>query len=245
MDSNTTFRPLDHDRALVLLSGGQDSGTCLFWAVKQFGHVEALSIGYGQRHAVELACARDLCRVAGVELHHRGIPGAFEGSALVDGGDTDAPHALQHNLPSTFTPGRNAVMLALAANVAYLRDCGVVVVGMLGNSQYPDCQRPFLRAMNKALNFGLDTRLAVRAPLLAKTKAQVWKMAHDLGVLDVIIEHTHTDFNGDRSERHPWGYGTLDNPASRLRAESFWEAVEQGWIPRPEGRHNPFRRAPA
>ena len=218
--------------ALVLFSGGQDSTTCLYWAKKHFDHVEALGFDYGQRHAVELTQAVTIAARAGVPYTVLDLRGTLSGSALTEAGDVNAPHALAPDLPASFVPGRNAVFLAHAAAFAFTRGARDLVGGMCQTdySGYPDCRRDFVDAMAQALGLALGADLRIWTPLMDLTKAETWKLAADLGCLDVVVEHTHTDYHGDRSERHPWGYGKLDNPASVLRAKGYEEAKAKGWI---------------
>jgi 7-cyano-7-deazaguanine synthase len=124
------------------------------------------------------------------------------------------------------------VFLAHAAAFAYARGIRDIVFGasQTDYSGYPDCRRDFVDAMQLALGLALDTNLRIHTPLMDLTKAETWRLANELGVLETIIEHTHTDYHGDRSERHPWGYGKLDNPASVLRAKGWEEAREKGWV---------------
>jgi len=226
-----------HDRlresALVLFSGGQDSTTCLYWAKERFDRVEALGFDYGQRHAIELAQAVTIAALAGVPYTVRDLRGTLSGSALTEAdGDVNAPHVRAPALPASFVPGRNAVFLAHAAAHAFTRGIRDLVGGMCQTdySGYPDCRLDFVQAMEKALGLALGADLRIHTPLMHLTKAETWKLAADLGCLDVVVEHSHTDYHGDRSERHPWGYGKLDNPASVLRAEGFEEAKAKGWI---------------
>jgi 7-cyano-7-deazaguanine synthase len=234
--------PAPQDRrggaALVLFSGGQDSTTCLYWAKAHFDDVEALGFDYGQRHAVELAQAATIAALAGVPYTVLDLRGTLAGSALTEAGDVNAPHPQAPALPASFVPGRNAVFLAHAAAFAYPRGIRDLVGGMCQTdySGYPDCRRDFVDAMARALGLALGTDgtaappLRIHTPLMHLTKAETWKLAKDLDCLDVVVEHSHTDYHGDRSERHAWGYGRLDNPASVLRARGYEEAKARGWI---------------
>ena len=227
--------------ALVLFSGGQDSTTCLFWALARgrFDRVEAVGFRYGQRHAVELEQAQRIADLADVPFTILDLGSVLSGSALTSpDGDVNAPHAQNPDLPASFVPGRNALFLSVAASLAYTRGIGTLIGGMCQTdySGYPDCRLDFVEAMARALGLALDTDLAIETPLMHLTKAETWKLAADLGtvrgvnVLDAVREHSHTDYHGDRSTRHAWGYGTLDNPASVLRAKGYEEAEAKGWL---------------
>lgn len=219
--------------ALVLFSGGQDSTTCLFWALQKFSSVRALGFDYGQKHVIELQQARQIAHMAMVPFEVMDIRGTLGGSALTEHDqDINAPHAASPTLPASFVPARNALFLTLAAGVGYQRGIQDLVGGMCQTdfSGYPDCRREFVDAMESALGLALAHEVRIHTPLMYLTKAETWKMANELGVLELVIEHTHTDYNGDRRHRHAWGYGQLDNPATCLRAEGFEEARRQGWI---------------
>ncbi len=229
--------------ALVLFSGGQDSTTCLFWALAPehggFGRVEALGFRYGQRHAVELEQAQIIAGLAGVPFTVLDLGGLLSGSALTEHDkDTSAPHERAPDLPAAFVPGRNALFLSVAASVAYTRGITDLVGGMCeaDYSGYPDCRSDFVEAMQRALGLGLAAELRIHTPLMHRTKAETWKLAADLGtvrgvdVLETVRSLSHTDYHGDRSERHDWGYGRLDNPASILRAKGYEEAKANGWL---------------
>ncbi len=233
MDAPT---PLDQGpgrAALVLFSGGQDSTTCLYWARERFARVEALAFDYGQRHRVELEQAQKIAGGAGVPLTVLGLRGVLSGSALTEPEKSvNAPHETAPHLPASFVPGRNALFLTTAASVAATRGITDLVGGMCQTdySGYPDCRRVFVDALQVALSLALDHDLRIHTPLMYLTKAETWKMAADLGCLEVVRELSHTDYHGDRTERHEWGYGRLDNPASVLRAKGYEEAKAKGWV---------------
>ena len=229
--------------ALVLFSGGQDSTTCLFWALRHFENVAALGFDYGQRHRVELEQAARIAAEAGVPFETVDVRGTLRGSALTEPQqETGAPHAHAPDLPAAFVPGRNALFFALAASRAYLQvppGAGIDLVGGMCQadfSGYPDCRLGFIEAQEQALALALGRPLRIHTPLMDLTKAETWKAARDLGtvrgldVLHTVREMTHTDYHGDRSERHAWGYGKLDNPASVLRAKGYAEAEANGWV---------------
>jgi 7-cyano-7-deazaguanine synthase len=228
----------DHDSrdaALVLFSGGQDSATCLAWALDRFAHVETIGFDYGQRHVVELAC-RGAFLDALRERHSKwsrrlGADHVLELGLIKDLGDTamtdDSEIAMGANgLPTTFVPGRNILFLTAAAAIAYRRDLRVLVGGMCETdySGYPDCRDDTLKALQVALNLGMDKRFVIETPLMWLDKAATWKLAESLGgagFVELIIEHTHTCYLGDRAQRHPWGYGCGKCPACQLRSRGY------------------------
>jgi 7-cyano-7-deazaguanine synthase len=217
------------EAALVLFSAGQDSATCLAWALQRFQRVETVGFFYGQRHAVEMDQRTVLLaqfasdRLGADHVVDLSGYGAVAESALT------AERAIEmaaNGLPTTFVPGRNLVFLSVAAAIAYRRGVGVLVGGMCETdySGYPDCRRATIDAMQQALSLGLATPLAIETPLMHRTKAQTWAFAHELGGDDLvarIIEHSHTCYEGDRTHRHAWGYGCGQCPACMLRAHGF------------------------
>ena len=224
---------LKRKSAVVLLSGGQDSATCLFWAQRRFEQVEAIGFDYGQKHGVELRQAEIIADKAGVRFTVYDVTGTLEGSALTEHGKAmAAPHERDPDLPASFVPGRNALFLNLAAVHGYNRGIRDLVGGMCQTdySGYPDCRRVFVDAMETSLSLAMDVNFRIHTPLMYLTKAETWKMASDLGILEIIRRDTHTDYHGDRSQLNEWGYGRLDNPASKLRAKGYQEAKEKGWL---------------
>jgi 7-cyano-7-deazaguanine synthase len=228
--------------ALVLFSAGQDSATCLTWALDRFDRVETIGFAYGQRHEVELG-QRPVLRSAIAALNPKWNArlgddvlvdlsgyGALAESALTA---ERAIEMLESGLPSTFVPGRNLVFLSVAAAHAYRLSASALVGGMCETdySGYPDCRRETIDAMEQALSLGLAAPLKIETPLMRLTKAQTWSLAHDLGgarLVDAILEHSHTCYEGDRSQRHDWGYGCSACPACELRAKGWreWSAIK-------------------
>jgi len=227
--------PLADDRALVLFSGGQDSTVCLGWALARYAHVETVGFDYGQRHHVELACrqvirerlaAGGLCGPGQLGEDHL-VPiealGVISDTAMT----RDVAIATGENgLPTTFVPGRNLVFLSFAAALAYRRGCRHIVLGVCETdfSGYPDCRDDTIKAMQVALNLGLEARFVLQTPLMWLDKAATFALAEELGgaaFLDLVVEETHTCYLGDRTRRHAWGYGCGTCPACSLRAAGW------------------------
>jgi 7-cyano-7-deazaguanine synthase len=221
--------------ALVLFSGGQDSTTCLAWALDRFEHVETLAFDYGQRHRVELDqrhVLRESLRLirprwaerlgADHTLDLRAL-GAISDTALT--GDKEI-ELTQKGLPNTFVPGRNLIFLAFAAALAYRRGLTHLVGGMCETdfSGYPDCRDDAIKAMQVALNIGMESRFVLETPLMWLDKAETWALAQELGgdsLIAALIEHSHTCYLGERGARHAWGYGCGQCPACALRAQGY------------------------
>jgi len=231
----------DASGALVLFSGGQDSTTCLAWALERYAHVETVGFDYGQRHSVELEAAATVRRElierfprwdARLGPHHRldlqGF-GAIGGSALTS---DRAIEMTERGLPSSFVPGRNLVFLTYAAALADRRGLAALVGGMCETdfSGYPDCRRDTLDAMQTALNLGMERDFRIETPLMWLTKAQTWGLAAALGgepLVELIVSDTHTCYQGDRTP-HDWGAGCGECPACDLRAKGWAEWTASG-----------------
>ena len=226
--------------ALVLFSGGQDSATCLAWALDRFARVETVGFDYGQRHAVEMQArlrVRDgMARVLPRYADRLGPDHVVDitGFGRIADSALTADRAIEmdaRGLPTTFVPGRNLVFLTYAAALADRRGLEVLVGGMCETdySGYPDCRRETMDAMQQALSLGLDKPVPIETPLMHLTKARTWALAHDLGgdaLVRLIVEDSHTCYLGDRDHRHPWGYGCGTCPACELRAAGYdqWTA---------------------
>jgi 7-cyano-7-deazaguanine synthase len=230
-----------HSKALVLFSGGQDSTTCLAWALQRYAYVETMAFDYGQRHAVELAVRPRI-----LELFRKRFPKWAERLGddhlitlheLAQLSDTTLTQAAEirmnaTGLPNTFVPGRNLVFFVYAAAVAYRRDLRVLVGGMCETdySGYPDCRDDTLKAMQVALSLGMDQRFTIETPLMWLGKAQTWALAHELGgepLVELIREETHTCYLGNRESVHEWGVGCGTCPACELRAAG-WQRWRSG-----------------
>jgi 7-cyano-7-deazaguanine synthase len=226
---------LSPDTALVLFSGGQDSTVCLAWALTRFARVETVGFHYGQRHAIELEVRPKLrAEMASLNPDWRARLGddhLIRIDALAAIGETAMTHDIaieiaDNGLPSTFVPGRNLVFLSFAGALAYRRGAAHLVAGMCETdySGYPDCRDATVRTMQTALSLGLDRGLAIHTPLMWIDKAATFALAEELGgqgLLDLVIEDSHSCYLGDRTHRHDWGYGCGDCPACRLRAQGF------------------------
>ena len=224
-----------HQSALVLFSGGQDSTTCLALALSKYERVETIAFDYGQRHHVELTARltvlSELRRQFPLWADRLGQDHLLDLAVLGEVSDTSLTRDVafkmeQTGLPNTFVPGRNLLFLTLAAAVAYRRDLQVIVTGVCETdfSGYPDCRDDTMKAMQLALSLGMDKRFLIDTPLMWIDKAATWRLAESLGgrqLVDLIIEHTHTCYQGDREHRHPWGYGCGACPACELRQRGF------------------------
>ena len=224
-----------HTTALVLFSGGQDSTTCLAHALTRYQRVETIGFDYGQRHRVELDARLVVLRELRArfpawdarlgEDHVLDVPviGQISEGSLT----RDMAFALESNgLPNSFVPGRNLLFLTLAAAVAYRRGLQVLVTGVCETdfSGYPDCRDDTMKALQLALSLGMDRRFLLETPLMWIDKAATWALAESLGgraLVDLVLEHTHTCYLGDRSQRHAWGYGCGSCPACALRSRGF------------------------
>ncbi|VUZ28615.1 7-cyano-7-deazaguanine synthase [uncultured Comamonas sp.] len=228
-----------HTRALVLFSGGQDSTTCLAHALSHYAHVETLGFDYGQRHSVELQARQTVlqrlrtqfpawsARLGEDHVLNVDVIGQIGGSSLTE----DVAIAMQQDgLPNTFVPGRNLLFMTLAGALAYRRGLQVLVTGVseADFSGYPDCRDDTMKAMQLALNLGLERRLRIGTPLMWRDKAAVWQLAFDLGgpaLIDLIVQDSHTCYLGQRTP-HAWGAGCGQCPACALRANGWerWQA---------------------
>jgi len=221
----------DSKSALVLFSGGQDSTTCLAWALDKFSHVETVAFNYNQRHVVELECRKVVLQNIRAQFpewadklgedHLLDIPvlGSISDTALTQDREIEFSKS---GLPTTFVPGRNLLFLTLASAIAYRRGIEVLVGGMCETdfSGYPDCRDETIKSQEKTLSLGLDYPLIIETPLMWIDKATTWKMANDIGggrLMNIIKNDTHTCYLGDRSVSHDWGFGCGTCPACDLR----------------------------
>ena len=224
-----------HKKALVLFSGGQDSATCLAWALQRYEQVETIGFDYGQRHRVELDCRHTVldnlrnafpqwaAKLGQDHLLDLGLLGQVSDTALT--ADKAIAFA-QSGLPNTFVPGRNLMFFTFAAAIAYRRGISVLVGGMCETdySGYPDCRDDTLKSLQVTLGLGLDQRFVIETPLMWIDKAQTWALSHELGgeaLVELIRRDTHSCYLGDRVTMHDWGYGCGQCPACELRARGY------------------------
>jgi 7-cyano-7-deazaguanine synthase len=223
--------------ALVLFSGGQDSTACLAWALSRYARVETVGFDYGQRHRIELACRQEVlrqlrrqfpawdARLGEDHVLDLALLGQLSDSALTE---ARAIEWQANGLPNTFVPGRNLLFFTFAAALAYRRGATVLVGGMCETdySGYPDCRDNTLKALQVSLSLGLDAPMTLETPLMFLTKAQTWGLAQRLGgdaLQQIVVEHTHTCYLGERGQRHAWGRGCGHCPACELRARGHAE----------------------
>lgn len=230
-----------HTKALVLFSGGQDSTTCLAWALERYEHVETIGFDYGQRHRIELECRLSILQ----KVRNRfpnwakrlGEDHVLDLKLLGQISDTamTAEKTIEfekNGLPNTFVPGRNLLFLTFAATIAYRRGLTVLVGGMCETdySGYPDCRDNTLKATQVALSLGMDAPVIIETPLMWLDKAQTWRLAENLGgqnLVSLIQEESHTCYLGTRQDKHEWGYGCGTCPACELRKTGYEQYIQK------------------
>lgn len=234
------MQPLNQDNAVVLFSGGQDSSVALAWSLDRFASVHTIGFDYGQRHAVELGARASLRREFA-----RAFPSWTEklkSDTLVDLSGLGrlsetaltrarAIEMADNGLPTTFVPGRNLAFLVLAGALAYRLGAGVLVAGVCeaDYSGYPDCREKAISAQLDALRLGMDADFRIETPLMRISKAESWRLAEEIGgaaLVEIINEHSHSCYLGERTARHAWGFGCGECPACELRRKG-WEEYRE------------------
>lgn len=212
---------MNKNKAVVVFSGGQDSTTCLFWAKQRYSEVIAVAFDYNQKHKQELECAENICKKHNVEFHvldlnllNQLAPNSLTRRDIEV--DKDAP---KEGTPNSFVDGRNLLFLTFAAIFAKQRGINTLVTGVSQSdfSGYPDCRDVFIKSLNVTLNLAMDFQFEVETPLMWINKAETWKMAYDLGVLDIVKNETLTCYNGIV------GNGCGDCPSCKLRKKGYLE----------------------
>lgn len=227
--------------ALVLFSGGQDSATCLTWALSRFSRVETIGFNYGQRHSVELECRTKFidklksnfpewsAKLGQDHMLDLSLLGQISDTALTQ---EKAIVMEKSGLPNTFVPGRNLLFLTLASTIAYRRNLKVIVGGMCETdySGYPDCRDDTIKALQVAISLGLDSRIVLETPLMWIDKSATWLLAEQLGgakLIDLVRTETHTCYMGDRTHLNDWGYGCNSCPSCELRRVGYENYVRE------------------
>lgn len=215
---------MDHNKALVVFSGGQDSTTCLFWALKNFKEVHTITFLYGQKHSKEIEMARAIAAKAEVDfnLMDASLIGRLGSNSLTDTSMVMDQEKPADSFPNTFVPGRNLFFLSIAAVFAREKGIANIVTGVSQTdfSGYPDCRDSFIRSLNVTINLAMDEQFVIHTPLMWLDKAQTWAMADELGVLDLVRHETLTCYNGVP------GDGCGQCPACKLRREGLQKYLD-------------------
>lgn len=216
---------MNKEKAVVVFSGGQDSTTCLFWAKKRYKEVIAVSFDYGQKHSLELECAKDICKKYNVEHHimDLNLLNQLAPNSLTRVDIKVDKEKEDDKLPNSFVDGRNMLFLTFVAVFAKQRHINTIITGVSQSdfSGYPDCRDVFIKSLNVTLNLAMDYQFEVLTPLMWIDKAETWKMADDLGVLDIVKNETLTCYNGIK------GNGCGECPACTLRKNGYLRFKEQ------------------
>jgi 7-cyano-7-deazaguanine synthase len=217
-------------KAILIFSGGQDSTTCLYWALKNFDVVEAITFNYGQKHSIELQCSMEICTLEAIKQTIIDISflNTLVESALTSNGDVNEINA--KGLPASFVPNRNALFITLAHAYAQKIGAEAVITGVCETdfSGYPDCRKVFIDKIREALNTGSDSDIRIITPLMHLNKGEIFELAHSLGKISEVVTLSHTCYNGNHSTINEWGYGCGECPACKLREKGFDE-FKKNW----------------
>lgn len=212
---------MNKEKAVVVFSGGQDSTTCLFWAKERYKEVIAVSFDYNQKHKLELECAKDICKKHNVEHHilDLNLLNQLAPNSLTRQDISVDKNVPEQGLPNSFVDGRNLLFLTFVAVFAKQREINTIITGVSQSdfSGYPDCRDVFIKSLNVTLNLAMDYQFELLTPLMWINKAETWKMAHDLGALNIVKEETLTCYNGIK------GNGCGECPACSLRKNGYLE----------------------
>lgn len=222
----------NNSKVIVLLSGGQDSVTCLYWAKKRFKEIYAIGFDYGQQHNIELEKACIIAKKVGISYNVFNVKNLLAPSSLTTSQNHTDNSNISSELPASFTAGRNLLFLTIAASYGATLGINDIVTGVCQTdfTGYPDCRKNTIDAMQLALSLGIGIGdIRIHTPLMYLTKAETWKLGKDLGILDIIINDTLTDYGGNQT-LNEWGFGDITDPATKLRAEGYYEAKKNNWI---------------
>ncbi|EPS56602.1 TPA: 7-cyano-7-deazaguanine synthase QueC [Clostridium botulinum] len=212
---------MNKEKAIVVFSGGQDSTTCLFWAKKKYKEVIAVSFDYNQKHKLELDCAKDICKKYNIEHHilDLNLLNQLAPNSLTRQDITVDKSAPKEGVPNSFVDGRNLLFLSFVAVFAKQKGINTIITGVSQSdfSGYPDCRDVFIKSLNVTLNLAMDYEFEIITPLMWINKAETWKMAYDLGALDIVKEETLTCYNGIKAD------GCGECPACKLRKKGYLE----------------------
>ncbi|PLT35509.1 7-cyano-7-deazaguanine synthase QueC [Bacillus sp. V5-8f] len=211
------------EKAVIVFSGGQDSTTCLFWAMEQFDEIEAVTFDYNQRHSLEIECAKNITNELGIKHHilDMSLLNQLAPNALTRN-DIQVTEGEEGELPSTFVPGRNLLFLSFAGVLAKQIGAKHIVTGVCETdfSGYPDCRDVFIKSLNVTLNLSMDYPFVIHTPLMRLDKAQTWELADRLGAFDFVREKTLTCYNGIIAD------GCGECPACKLRKRGLDQYLE-------------------
>jgi 7-cyano-7-deazaguanine synthase len=213
------MKNLDDKSALVLFSGGQDSTTMLAMCKEKYNSVFTLTFDYGQRHRNELTCVDKILDTIGVDgVYKVNLPSISEISKSYLLGDIEIEN-LYKRVTNTFLPGRNLIFLSYAGTLAYTLGCKNIAIGVCQTdfSGFPDCRDSFLSSMQETLKESFEVDFNIYAPLLNKSKCDIWKEAYDLGLIELIKSSTHTCYNNDYITQNKWGFGCNNCPSCNQR----------------------------
>lgn len=217
-------------KALVVFSGGQDSTTCLGYALKKYDEVETVSFLYGQKHSKEVAIAKSIADQYSVKFHTIDLSffKDISVSALTSDGDMNGEHPLNKSLPASYVPNRNALFLTIAHAMAQTIGAEVVITGVCETdfSGYPDCRQVFITELEKALNLGAESTIKIETPLMYLTKAETWELAEEVGFLETVRDKSITCYNGVET-MNEWGMGCGECPSCKLRAKGYYEYIKK------------------
>ena len=219
-------------KAVILLSGGQDSTTCLYWAKKNFKEVFAIGFDYGQMHFKELEQAQKIASDAKINYKIFDIKNLLAKSSLTEKSNHNEKSYINNDLPASFTSGRNILFLSIAGSYAAELGINDIITGVCQTdySGYPDCRKTSIDAMQNVLSLAYGNGdYRIHTPLMYLDKAETWKLANELGCLNIIINDTLTDYNGSEI-MNEWGRGVNNNQATELRVKGYYKAKEKGWI---------------